>query len=89
MSTAGQDYMKAATSLVFFNQSSQSVPVGISDDVLFETSEMFFGLLNNDGDLPANIYLAPTVANATIIDNDGIQCRACLDQSCLVCRLYY
>ena len=65
--------METATSLVIFGQSSQSVPVGITDDLLFETSENFFGLLSSGSSLPTNIQLAPTQATATIFYNDGIQ----------------
>ena len=81
--TAGQDYIETATS-VFFDQSSVSVPVDITDDVLFETPESFFGLLSNDSDLPANVYLASSLANAIIIDNDGMQLRSYL----LLSRFY-
>ena len=58
-------------SLVFFDQATLSVPVGIIDDFLVETPETFMGLLNADGVLPPNVFLNPVEATATIIDDDG------------------
>ena len=70
LSTAGQDYMETATSLVIFDQSSVSVPVAIINDDQLETPENFFGLLISDGELPPNVQLAPTPATATILDDE-------------------
>ena len=70
LNTAGLDYEQTSSSLTFFDQSTQSVPVTIINDILFEDVETFTGLLSAVGDLPSNVLLEPTVANADIIDNE-------------------
>ena len=69
-SAAGLDYDETTNSLVFTDQSTESVPVGIIDDSLFEFNETFFGRLSAAGVLPPNVLLDPIEAKATIIDND-------------------
>ena len=69
--TAGLDYEATTSSLVFIDQSRESVFVSILNDSLFEDSETFFGLLSASS-LPPNVRLAPTRANATILDDEGI-----------------
>ena len=66
ISAAGLDYNETTSSLVFTDQSTESVPVGIVDDNLFEPQETFFGRLNVAGVLPPNVYLEPIEAKATI-----------------------
>ena len=71
-SAAGLDYDKTTSSqsLVFTDQSTESVPVDIVDDSFFEFNETFFGRLSIAGILPPNVLLDPIEAEATIIDND-------------------
>ena len=57
-------------SLVFFDQATLSVSVGIIDDFLVETAETFMGLLSADEIFPPNVFLNPVEATATIIDSD-------------------
>ena len=70
LNTAGLDYEQTSSSLTFFDQSTQSVPVTIINDILFEDDETFAGLLGAVGDLPSNVLLEPTIANADIIDDE-------------------
>ena len=51
-SAAGLDYDETTSSLVFFDQSTESVPIGIIDDSLFESNETFFGQLTATAALP-------------------------------------
>ena len=69
---AGDDYDQTTTTLVFFGQSALSVPVGIIDNLLVETSETFLGHLSADGILPPNVRLNPIDSTGTIIDDDGM-----------------
>ena len=69
-SPAGLDYDETTSSLIFTDQSRESVPVDIIDDSLFEFNETFFGRLSAAGILPPNVLLNPIEAEATIIDND-------------------
>ena len=64
------DYDETTMSLLFFDQATLSVPVGIIDDFLVETPETFLGLLSADEVLPPNVFLNPTEATATIIASD-------------------
>ena len=79
---AGDDYDQATMTLVFFGQSALSVPVGIIDDFLVETSETFLGRLSADGILPPNVRLNPIEATGTIIDDDGLS-LSCIALLCI------
>ena len=67
---AGLDYEATASSLIFTGRSIQSVSVAVFNDSLFEDDETFLGLLSAAGVLPPNVLLDPTLATATILDDD-------------------
>ena len=83
--TAGLDYTATTSSLVLNPRSTvKFVYVDIIDDNAFERSETFFGHLSAAGVLPQNIYLEPSVATATIIEDK----RMCVNYVAVI-KYYY
>ena len=68
--TLSTDYVRTGlSSLTFTESGTQTIPVAIVDDMVFENTESFSIVLSNPQ--PGSVVLNPDTITITITDNDG------------------